>query len=242
MPRLERFIFYSFLIHAAFIAGLIIKQFSLNNTKNYYSVDLYGGGPAPSAEANLNAEPEAPKETVAPEPVKEKVVNPKEDLLIKSKKKDKKIKEVISQVPAIPIPKAPGSRKEKGDSGGYVPSAVPGASDGSGVGVGFGADGWKGSGGAGNFPYQWYIQSVKKKLDQNWNVSSGYSRRIYAQTAFTIQKNGSVSDVEIEESSGNSVFDSEARRAVQLSAPFPPLPRGFEEPTLRVHVRFTVKF
>ncbi len=242
MPRLERFIFYSFTIHLAFLGGLILNQFSFENTKKYYAIDFYGGGPSQSA-ADVNLGGSRPKEAAAPkvEPVKEKFINPKEDLLIKSRKTDRKEKEIISEVPAIPIPKAPTAKASSGNSD--APSAIPDAVDGSGVGVGFGADGWKGGGsGAGNFPYQWYVQTVKKKLDENWNVTSGFSKRIYAQTAFTILKNGSLDDVKIEESSGNPAFDMAAKRAVEMSGPFPPLPRGFEEPALRVHVRFTVKF
>ncbi len=237
MLRLDRFIAYSFLLHLAFLGGLILKQFSFEPDKKYYAVDFYGGGPSASA-PNLNTG-SAPKE----EPIKEKIINPKEDLLLKSKKKNKKIKEVIAAVPSIPIPipKAPPSNTS--DGAGDSPSAIPDAVDGSGVGVGFGADGWKGGGsGAGNFPYQWYIQTIKKKLDENWNVTSGFSRRIYAQTAFTILKDGSLSEIKIEEPSGNEAFDQAAKRAVEMSSPFPPLPRGFEEPALRVHVRFTVKF
>ena len=239
MPHIERFVFYSFILHSALVGSLILNQFAREGTKAYYAVDFYGGGPSHRA-ADLTAASSPPKEQAPKEePVKEKIINPKEDLLIKSKKKEKKVKEVISTVPAIPIPK-PLPKEDGGASA--APSAIPGAADGSGVGVGFGADGWKGgSGGAGNFPYQWYVQIVKKKLDANWNVSEGSSRRIYAQAAFTIERNGGISDVKIEEPSGNDVFDLQARRAVEASGPLPPLPRDFHESTLRVHVRFTVK-
>ena len=221
--RLERFLLYSFLIHTTLILSLLVSNLTKEKTKNYYSIDFYGGGPSiPSGQAP-RIEEQAPKK----EPVKTKIINPREDLLIKS------------NVPAIPIPK-PQARREEGSAA--IPSAIPSAADSSGVGVGFGPDGYRGGGsGAGNFPYQWYVQVIKKKLDANWNVTEGFSRRIYAQTAFTINRDGSLTDIEIEETSNNELFDRSARRAVELSGPFPPLPHDFPENSLRVHVRFTVK-
>jgi TonB family protein len=82
---------------------------------------------------------------------------------------------------------------------------------------------------------------MKKKLDANWNVSSGFSQKIFAQVAFVINKNGSITGVEIEQTSHNEIFDRAALRAVEYANPLPPLPADFPEPSLRVHVRFSVK-
>lgn len=243
MVGLQKFVLYSSLLHTALFATTLIQQFSKTTSKDYYSVDFYeggfSGGGAKTSPINLAAE-----EKLAPlDNVEKSVVNPKEDLLIKSKDKKSKIKEKVVTEPSIPIPKAsPLKQKTSGDSDGTSSSAIPGTSNnGSGVGVGFGPDGWGGSGGAGNFPYQWYVHAVKKKLDANWNVTGGFSKRIYAQIAFTIARNGTIMVVEVEESSGNEVFDYQARRAVVASGPLPPLPKEYQEPSLRVHVRFTVK-
>ena len=238
-PRLERFLFYSLLLHAAVLVSLLISSLLKENTKKYYTVDFYG---EPSAPSGSSAAPAAQIEQKAAkeEPAKTKFVNPKEDLLIKSKKGEKKVREVISDVPSIPIPK-PKAKKEEGGSS-EIPSGIPSAADGSGVGVGFGPDGYRGGGsGAGNFPYQWYVQTIKKSLDSNWNVTEGFSKRIYTQIGYTIRRNGSLEAIEIEETSNNETFDRSAKRAVELSGPYPPLPRDYPESTLRVHVRFTVK-
>ena len=139
-------------------------------------------------------------------------------------------------VPTLAVPKP----LPKKDGGSDIPSAVPEAGSG-GVGIGFGDGIGSGGGGAGNFPHAWYVQTIKKKLDSNWNVEGGFSARIYAQVTFTISRDGSLADVEIEQTSKNEVFDRAALRAVQASSRLPPLPKGFEEPALRVHVRFTAK-
>lgn len=239
MPRIEKFIFYSFLLHSFLLTSLFFRQLSSERGKTYYAVDFLSGG---TADLNLGSSGAARETAPKEEPLKEKTVNRKEDILVKSKKKEPRVKEVITPIPSMPIPRAP-DKKNAGSDISDIPSVIPGTSDKSGVGVGFGAEGWKGGGsGAGNFPYQWYVQTIKKKLDANWNVTGGFSRRIYAQVAFTIARDGSLSDIQIEESSGNDVFDLQAQRAVDASGPFPGLPRGFQEPSLRVHVRFTVKY
>ncbi len=214
------------------------------------------GGRSPSQSEQIQTKnPASQKE---PESAKVKTVNPEEDLLIKSKNnKKKKEKEIVSRalpIPAaLPIPKPLETKDNSQGSG--IPSPVPsvgsgtgagssvGAGNGSGIGIGVGDGSGSGSGtgGAGNFPYAWYVHSVKKKLDSNWNVTSGFDRRIYTQVAFTINRNGAINDIDVEESSKDSAFDLAARRAVEYSSPLPPLPSGYDEPNLRIHVRFSVK-
>lgn len=255
-----RYVTYSSILHIGVISFLIFGSLFRSAPKDYYMVDFMAGGGGGGAGRQGADEPIQTKEAVQPKEVeaaKVKTVNPDEDLLLKSKdKKKKKEREVVSKtmpIPAaIPIPKPLESNKE---GAGRVPGAIPsvgsgtgegssvGAGSGSGIGIGVG-DGMgsgTGTGGAGNFPYAWYVHSVKKKLDSNWNVTGGFDRRIYTQMAFTINRNGSVSDIDVEESSKNPAFDLAARRAVEYSNPLPPLPSGYDEPTLRIHVRFTVK-
>ena len=225
---LSRYLTYSFLFHTGFIFYLVFANVFPRPSKNYYAVDFFGGLPAGSFGDELKT---APAKTEA---VKEMIVNPKEDILLKNKKPSKKVKEVISEIPSVPS--MPSPKVLKGED---VPSEVP-AAPGSGIGIAFGGGRGSGSGG-GNFPYTWYVSSLQKSLDKNWNVRQGFSNRVYAQVAFTIQKNGSLAKIEIEESSKNDVFDGAALRAVETSNPMPPLPAGFQESELRVHVRFTVK-
>jgi protein TonB len=53
---------------------------------------------------------------------------------------------------------------------------------------------------------------------------------------FSLLLNGSLTDLRIEQSSGDSPFDLAALSAVQDAAPFPPLPQDFREPFLKIHV------
>lgn len=227
---LRRYLFYSFLLHIFFIAGIGMHGLFKSTRKTYYSVDFLGGLPGA---VRMGGETQKEQESATA-----KVIHPQEDLLIKSKQKpSKKEKEIIS---TVPLPPPPPQAKVKG--GAESISEVPRLGAESGIGIGIGEGGFGGGGGgAGNFPYTWYVHTLRKKLDANWNVTSGFSSKIIAQVAFTIKRDGSISNIEIEESSKNEVFDRAVIRAVEYSHPFPPLPTGFPESELRVHVRFTLK-
>ena len=53
---------------------------------------------------------------------------------------------------------------------------------------------------------------------------------------FTLLPNGSLVDLRSEESSGDPTIDLAALGAVQDGAPYPPLPRGFKDPFLKIHL------
>lgn len=227
---LPRYLIYSFLIHVTLVGWLTVANLSKKVTKTYYSVDFLGGLPSGSdARLETQKAKESQKEKV-------KIINPQEDLLLKSKKKlAKNEKEIVSTVPAIPSVPVPKFASRAGQN---VSSEIPGT--GSGVGIGLGGGFGDGSG-AGNFPYTWYVHSIKKKLDSNWNVTTGFSNKIYTQVAFVIRRDGTIANIKVEESSKNEIFDRAALRAVEYTNPLPPLPSDFPESELRVHVRFVVK-
>lgn len=244
-PDLKKYFLYSLLIHIALLGWIILQSFGGQKSKIYYTIDFLGGAPAGGGAGGRGEEKiEQAAAKAREEPAKVKTVDPREDLLIKSKKKPSpKEKEVISAVPAPPSIPEPKIRESKADS---VPGGIPGAGSGTGagdgIGIGFGSGtGGFGSGGSSNFPYTWYVHAIRKKLDANWNVSSGFSQKIFTQVAFTVGKDGSIRDIAVEESSKNEVFDRAAVRAVEYTHPLPPLPSDFSDPELRVHVRFTVK-
>ncbi|MBI3547950.1 MAG: TonB family protein [Elusimicrobia bacterium] len=91
-----------------------------------------------------------------------------------------------------------------------------------------------------NFPYPWYISQVRKSLWERWSrvMPEG---RAEAMIEFSILRNGGLTDLRVESSSGEKSFDTIALGAVQAAAPFPPLPGAFHDNFLHVHVRFTSK-
>jgi protein TonB len=55
---------------------------------------------------------------------------------------------------------------------------------------------------------------------------------------FTIQRDGSITDVKVERSSGYIALDLSAHRALVNARQLPPLPAPFTNPTLTVHLNF----
>jgi TonB family protein len=77
-----------------------------------------------------------------------------------------------------------------------------------------------------DFTYDYYIAQLVALIDQNWTrppVANG----VRAIVSFRIRRDGSITGVEVRQSSSLDTFDLAALRAVQNAAPFPPLPRAY---------------
>jgi TonB family protein len=88
--------------------------------------------------------------------------------------------------------------------------------------------------GGGDFPsrYGWYVEAVRRRISGNWLQSTIDARVLAAGTAhcvvtFTILRDGSVKDIHISQSSGNSSYDNSGLRAVLSSNPMPTLPSDY---------------
>lgn len=91
--------------------------------------------------------------------------------------------------------------------------------------------------------YSYYIDAILTKIGSNWVnpfASSGikFSTTIY----FVIQKHGQITNVKIEKSSGNELYDRAAERAVIITQTLPPLAGEFaNQESLRLHLEFEYK-
>lgn len=135
-------------------------------------------------------------------------------------------------------------------------AAAAGASSGSGYGLRFGTGGSGGGTGGGvggtgagagdpfgvaGFPFQFYLQMISDKITANWFqslVDPGVSGLLQTQVYFRIYRNGSISDVKIDVSSGVESFDLSARRAIQAAAPFATLPNEYDGQYLGITLIF----
>lgn len=88
------------------------------------------------------------------------------------------------------------------------------------------------------FPYPWYLEEIYRKVLRNWRPPSN---TLETTVHFRIEKNGRISEVGVEESSGNFLFDQAALRAVEASNPMPPLPREYGGDWLGVYFDFTTE-
>ncbi|HOC02756.1 MAG TPA: energy transducer TonB [Candidatus Ratteibacteria bacterium] len=89
-------------------------------------------------------------------------------------------------------------------------------------------------------PY--YIDEIKTRIYKNWRrPSSSALKGEKATVSFRINKDGSVSDVIIEKTSGSSDFDSSVVNAVRKSSPFPSLPSGIALDFIDVSAEFSAR-
>lgn len=84
----------------------------------------------------------------------------------------------------------------------------------------------------------WYLAGVQQKIWMNWNqqIKAGFSQPI--GVTFTIQSDGNVTNVRITQTSGASLLDMAAQRAVLNAAPFGPLPRDYGQSTRTIEAYF----
>lgn len=130
------------------------------------------------------------------------------------------------------------TKKDSGKSGneGHGKSGI-GA-----VGIGSNGPGGAGTGTGVEFPFPWYTEAVLTKLEINWvkpYLANVEPKEYGAVVYFVIERNGQVSQVQVEQSSGIPALDRSAQSAVLGAAPFPPLPPQWTESTLAFRIRFT---
>jgi TonB family protein len=136
-----------------------------------------------------------------------------------------------------------------------VNAASAGAASGPGFGLRFGTGGGGSGGGTGGgtgsgagdpfgiagFPFQFYLQMISDRITANWFqalVDPGVGGLLQTQVYFRIYRNGTISDIKIDVSSGVEAFDLSARRAIQAAAPFAALPNEYDGQYLGITLIF----
>jgi protein TonB len=90
-----------------------------------------------------------------------------------------------------------------------------------------------------DFPFTYYLRQIQQKVSEKWVPPARESEpgnRVVV--LFEIGRDGQVRASKIERSSGNTIYDQSALRAVMDANPFPPLPQQFPAHSLRVHFGF----
>ncbi|MGB2589821.1 MAG: TonB C-terminal domain-containing protein [Candidatus Acidiferrum sp.] len=88
--------------------------------------------------------------------------------------------------------------------------------------------------GGGDFAsrYAWYIESVRRRIGQNWLQSTidpqvRAARRAHCVMTFRIYRDGTIKDMTMFQTSGNLSMDNSAQRALLSSNPMPSLPNDY---------------
>jgi protein TonB len=87
-----------------------------------------------------------------------------------------------------------------------------------------------------NFCCPAYLNQMTDLIRRNWNPNQGATGEVLLK--FTINRDGSLTNIQVEKSSGNALLDLESQRAMAKTRALPPLPREFTESTLTVHLGF----
>ncbi|MBN1824333.1 MAG: cell envelope integrity protein TolA [Endomicrobiales bacterium] len=91
-----------------------------------------------------------------------------------------------------------------------------------------------------NFPFTYYTNQIVRKIGRFWQWSREFGR-LKTVVYFKILRDGQVAKIDVKDSSGDSLFDAQAVRAVTLSTPFPPLPESYPGEDLGVYFEFTYR-
>jgi TonB family protein len=89
----------------------------------------------------------------------------------------------------------------------------------------------------GDFPYTFYLERMVGLIGGNW-LRPQTGADIAVVVYFRIERSGNLRDARISKSSGSGIFDRAALRAVLESSPLPPLPGGYRDRYLGVHLTF----
>jgi periplasmic protein TonB len=105
-----------------------------------------------------------------------------------------------------------------------------------------GGMGFSGAGG-GNFgsKFPWYVEAVQRRVSSSWlqtTVDPGISTAPRAVVTFDILRDGSVANIQVMRSSGNSSVDTSAVRAIRASSPLERLPGEYSGSKVSVEFWF----
>ncbi len=85
--------------------------------------------------------------------------------------------------------------------------------------------------------FPWYVQQINNKMSQSWNkfeVDPRTPRGTRVFLDFAVHRDGSPSNIQLEQSSGSPTLDRSCMRGVQRVDTFGPLPPGYNGSTLNV--------
>jgi TonB family protein len=253
----RRAVYISFFAHIALFIFILISPSlprpSRKGMIHYVPIDLLGpggggGGGRGAAAAGKPAPPQAKKETLrdltTPQKAKPEAKPEMSYPVEKPKKTDKKTTEkkaAISQAEPPPAGAAESAPSSEGVAGTGMGTGLRIGTGGPGGGWGPGGPGYGGGTGLANFPYTYYLTIITDRVSANWFsslVDPGVSGTFQTIIFFKIQRDGQITEVQVEQSSGLTPLDLSAMRAVKASAPFPPLPRDYEDAYLGIHLIF----
>ena len=147
------------------------------------------------------------------------------------------------QKPRTPARNSAASKDPKGTAAGRGAQSQVGTTrvetGAKGEGFGLSSGGSGGDGGVkvdGNFCCPEYLIDMRDRIRRNWNERQQSTGVVIMK--YAIQRNGQITDIEVERSSGNPVLDLMSQRALITTKAVAPLPAAYPERQLTVHLTF----
>lgn len=242
---LERMVSVSLAAHAALLAVFLLVPSawwsrSAAGPATVMTITLGGGvpGPASGGETPLAARPVqqiAQTPPVRPEPVRPPAAKTPDMTLPREKAKPSRAR------PAPDVEQAPEQARGRTPTKGKDVTEGQGVAETGARGQGFGLSTGGGSGSGSyldvaNFCCPDYLMTMVERIRANWNPEAEVAGETYIK--FTIEREGRLTAVALEKSSGYTALDLTAQRAVVMTRQLPPLPAAYPNQTLGVHLDF----
>jgi TonB family protein len=249
-----RYFFQSALIHLSFFGLLFVIPW-IHRDAPIIWIDNFdfmgdggggggmgGGGPKPAQKGQVVPEPPKIRVPDKPAPIQKAQVGPdtwkiKEKISTKEETKKVVDEDVTERGDKTQEAKTNIIRRgvPNGVTDGNKYDYGEGAGGGAGIGIGFGP------GMGGGFGFGSYLRIMRQRIWGEWTQSAVYGSKLACVVGLTVSINGDVSDVKVEQPSGNAFYDNVALRAVRNSSPLPPLPPNFPKATQRFNIQFRLQ-
>ena len=243
----ERMAVISVVAHGMLIAGLVLTPgrwlpTTRTESKTVMTIMLSGGNGGPNnggvtSISGKAVQAEPLPDTKRPEPQRAPAAEtPKRTVRIPSKTPAK-----APTTPAPVVKQAPSEARGRTPTRGAETRAGSAIAETGARGQGFGlsTSSCSGSGvrlDVSDFCCPDYVVLMVEKIRANWNRGTDASG--LAVVKYTIQRDGTIVNVELEKSSGFTALDLSAQRAVLATRQLTPLPTGYPNPTLTMHLNF----
>jgi len=243
---LQRMVVFSVLAHIALVAAVAVSpkgwfEGSASQPETVMTISLGGGGEGPrTGTSSMGGRPvqvqTPPEEVKRPEAVRPPAAKTPE-MTLPTKAAARAVRPstapAVKQAPDEARGRTP-TRGAETEAGSAV--AFTGA---RGQGFGLSSGGGPGSGSrldVANFCCPDYLITMTERIRSNWNQKQDATGE--AVVRFTIQRDGTLTNVALEQSSGSPILDLAAQRAIAVTRQLPALPGQFPDPTLGVHLTF----
>jgi periplasmic protein TonB len=242
---LRKMVSVSLLLHGALIAGLLFAPRGFltkaaDAPRAIMTITLSGGGTGPSSGGMTS---------IGGRPVQ--VQTPPEEVARREAVRPPAAKAPEMTVPlpgAKPVRPSAASVKAPDDARGRTPTRGAEERPGNAVvetgarGLGFGlsSGGGPGSGStldvSGDFCCPDYVGLMVETIRRSWNQQAEIAGSVLIK--FTIERDGKITQMSLEKTSGHFQLDTAAQTAVAITGKLPPLPAQYTNSTLTVHLNF----